>query len=117
MSGKADLSLSSSRWADEVDDDDEYFPLSPITPIPSPIPTPSPGGSGKKTKKEKKRELRESKEALAKEPVLGVAGEDERVEIVVKVDPTTGRRTKIYRTFRLEKQMGKVKLETESTQY
>jgi len=79
---------STSRWADEVDDDD--FPPSP-TPSPVPPPSPGPSSGKKKVRKEKKSEP--------------VAQENERIDVVIKVDPVTGRKVKVTRTFRLEKQM------------
>lgn len=61
----------SSRWADEIDDD----------------------------------EFTSSVEVKDKKPALGVPKEDERIVTEIKTDPDTGKKVKIYRTFRLEKQL------------
>jgi len=73
---------SSSRWADEIDDDDVFMP-NKVTPTPGP-----PKVEAKKEKKEKP-----------------VPKENERIDLVIKVDPQTGKKTEIYRTFRIEKQL------------
>jgi len=66
---------SASRWADEIDDDE--FGSSTTATV----------------------EVKEKKQPL------GVPKEDERIDTVIKIDPETGKKSKIYRTFRLEKQL------------
>lgn len=66
---------SSSRWADEIDED-EFVPTTTV-------------------------EVKEKKQPL------GVPKEDERIVTEIKTDPDTGKKVKVYRTFRLEKQLGK----------
>jgi len=69
-----DAMKSSSRWADEIDED-EFGPATTV-----------------EVKKEKKQPI-------------GVPKENERIDTVIKIDPETGKKSKIYRTFRLEKQL------------
>jgi len=69
---KAKKSMASSRWADEIEEEEGYTPTVEV--------------------KEKK-------------PPLGVARENEKVVIDSKVDPDTGKKFKVFRTFRLEKQL------------
>lgn len=68
---------SSSRWADEIDDD-EFTPTTATVEV-----------------KEKKQPI-------------GVPKEDERIVTEIKIDPDSGKKSKIFRTFRLEKQLGRV---------
>jgi len=68
-----DALKSSSRWADEIDEDDFSTPSVP--------------------------EVKEKKQPL------GIPKEDEKIVTEIKIDPESGKKTKIYRTFRLEKQL------------
>lgn len=74
-----DAMKSSSRWADEIDED-EFGPATTTVEV----------------KKEKKQPL-------------GIPKENERIDTVIKIDPESGKKSKIYRTFLLEKQLGKFK--------
>lgn len=74
--------VSLSRWADEIDDED--FELEPGTGV-----------------QQKENQVQGKQDYLRPK-------EGERIVTEVKVDPDTGRRCQIHRTFRLEKKLGKL---------
>jgi len=67
--------MASSRWADEIEEEEGYTPTIEVA------------------------------KATAKKPQLGIARENEKVVIDSKTDPDTGKKFKVFRTFRLEKQL------------
>lgn len=75
-----------SRWADEIDDDD--FIVVPTT-----------------HEKEKPRKDRAQKDRFQEPPV---SKDGERIKTVAEIitDPDTGKKSKITRTFRIERKLG-----------